>query len=258
MDPETIRQTFSHPYSVDSRYIAIIEPSPTGRDGFETRVASRHIFELLWKVYHLHRRTSGTSDMMDFCHLFQASPTTAARWTFEIQVHEFLRRQQTINLIPLVRDKPKAANFVYNRYIGENLVALQLTESEEYHYAKGDELCTNRYYKPDPADFPDIDSFFLIRRSRLASPILVVFHISWSVSEHHVSKASLCSIDSLPLPGNTRQYHVVVSPENLLQNAHFLFGGEGGKKPSKKFQVFNYPMPFNGGSRDGRVVPGAE
>ena len=73
-----------------------------------------------------------------------------------------------------------------------------------------------------------------------------------------MSKAGLCSIDSLPLPGNTRQYHAVVFPENVFQDAHFLFWGEGGKKPSKKFQIFNYPMPFDGDSRDGRAVPGED
>ena len=228
MDPETMRHMFSHPYSADPRYIAIIEPSLTGRDVFETRVASRHVFELLWNVYRLHQRTS---TIMDFCRLFQASPTTTARWAFEIQVHEFLRRQQTIHLVPLVQDKSK-------------LVALQLAGSEEYRYAKGDKLLANHYYKPDPADFPTVDSFLLIRRSRIASPILAIFHILWSAREHHVSRASLRSIDGLPLSKSTSQYHVVVSQEKTSPSTLFFEGGGGGKKSSKKFQVFNYPITF--------------
>ena len=169
MNPNTMRQMFSQPHSVDPRYIAIIESLTTRRDTFERRVASRHVFELLWKVYFRHQPTS---DMMDFCRLFQANSITTARWAFEIQVHRFLRRQQTIRLIPLVQDKPMDANLGYDRYAGENLVALRLTRSEEYHYAKGDGLYANQYYTPDPADFPAIDSFFLIHRSHLASPSL--------------------------------------------------------------------------------------
>ena len=255
MDPETIRHMFSRPYDTP-RYVGIIEPSQTRRDVFETRVASKHILELLWKAYSLHRWP--TSDVTHFCRLFQSSSDTTARWTFGIQAHEFLRRQQTVHLIPLVRDKPKVANFIYNRHTGEKLVALQLAKSEEYRFGKGDELCANRYYKPDPADFPAIDSFLLIPRSRLASPILVVFHIAWGAGEHRVSRTSLCSIDSLPLPKNTRQYHVVVSPEKWFPNTLIFWGEEGGTKPSKRSQVFNYPITFNRDSRDGHADPGAE
>lgn len=241
MDPEAIRHTFSHPYSVDPHYIAIIEPSPTRHDTFETRVASQHIFELLWKVYRTHQRTS---DVIDFCQLFQASPTTTARWASEIQVHEFLRRQQSIHLIPLVQDKPKVAKFIPNRYTGEKFVAIQFVGLEEYSYAKGDELHANPYYRPEPADFPTIDSFLLIPSYHFTPPILVVFHISWSAREWHASKTGLCRINGLPLPKNTCQYHVVVSPEKLSLSTLFFSRGEVRKKSSKEFQVFNYPITF--------------
>jgi len=139
---------------------------------------------------------------------------------------------------------------------------LQLAGSEEYHFARGDKVYTNRYYRPDPADFPAIDSFLLTRPSHLFSPIVVVFHIAWDAREHHVSKGGLCSIDKLPLPKNTRQYHVVVSPENLFPKikvlkAHFEGEGKGGEQPSNRFQIFNCPIPFSRNFGDDNVAPDA-
>ena len=223
----------------------IIEPLSIGRDVFEKRIASRYVLELLWKA-HLQFEVS---DMKYLYNLFQASTTVTAStgWIFELRAHQLLAREKPIRSYRITQDKPGTVKFIYGRYSGGRPKVLQSPGSGQVPFAKGEILRKTCYYRPSPTDFPDINSFILTHPRR-SSPILVVFHVIWSAGEYHVSEDALKSINTLPLPKNTRQYHVVVTPEGVqpvitVPKGHFEVGRGGGKKLSKKtFRVFNYPL----------------
>jgi hypothetical protein len=250
MNPDHLLRIFRGPRSGDvSHHVVIIQPSPTTRGFFETKIASRRVFELIWEIHLQHR----ISDMEYLYSFFQNSQTMApaAGWIFELRMHQLLRRQQTIRLFP-IRGRPGTTRFLYDGYTAskENPTDLQLAESDEYPLVEGDRLRMNRYYRLDSIDFPATDSVLLIHPPGEPSPILLMFQMTRNKREHNVDEEGLGKIDDLRLPRHTRRYYVVVTPEGIqpqikVPPACFEGRGRRGISPDELFPVFHCPVRRN-------------
>jgi hypothetical protein len=250
MDPGHLRHILHNPQSDNvSRYIVIIQPSPTTRDFFEKKFASRRVFELFWEIHVQHR----VSDMKYLYDLLAARTITApaAGWFFELRMHQLLGRRQTIRLSP-IRGRPGTASLLYDDYAAseEDAMDLQLTESDEHQLAEGDRFRMSQYYRLNPTDFPATDSVLLIHPPGEPSPILLMFQMTRNKRGHDVDEEGLCKVDDFRLPRHTRRYYVVVTPEGTqpqieVPPACFEGNSREGISPDELFSVFHYPVRIN-------------
>lgn len=228
-----------------SRYIITIEPSPTRRFSSNTRVASRRVFELLWKKRIKHR----VDDMVFFYGLFRANPITAAAagWVFELQMHRLLRKRRDIQLFPICGRRVDM-NLLYDDYTasekGTNPTSLQLTGSGKKPLVEGGRILMNQYYRP--TNLPTIDSLILVRPPN-TPPTLLMFHITQDESKFDVDIGSLDKVDGLKFPPNTRRYHVVVTPKGIQPKITVsveYFGKKGWRKipANELFPVYHYSV----------------
>ena len=150
--------------------------------------------------------------------LFQASPifAPAAGWTFELRMHEFLVRKQTIELLPVFGRKARV-DILYDNYTAskarENPGNLQLAESENLPFVKAERLQKNHYCCPESRYLLTIDSLLLIHPPD--EPPILMFKISRNRKDHHANPQGLHRMDNLKVPPDTRRYYVVVTPEGI-------------------------------------------
>ena len=240
IEPDDLRYVSYNPKSTHCR-IFTVWPSPTNRDMFEKRIVSRFTFELLWD----HLLKYRISDIQHFYYRFQKSPTMAAcaGWIFEHRVHQLLRRQPEIQLVPVVQDKLGSDDCIYKDYQWENPMDLWLPGSAERPFNEVGRFRENRYCH---FDSPGADSILLVYPPDGLPQILLIFVVTYSTETHDVSEDILRKIDSYRLPPDARRYYVVVTPRGnwpKIQVPKAYFGGEGRMKlPDEELRVFNYPV----------------
>jgi hypothetical protein len=228
-----------------SHYVFIIKPSPATRTCFKRMVASQRVFELIWDTHLRHR-------VYDVQYFYSQSRECAddAGWTFELQMHQSLRRQHTVQLFP-IHGRRATANYNYYNYTtfekGGKSMVLELPSSDEHPLVKGDHLRMNCYYRPDSSNFPGIDSLLLILYPGELSPILLVFRMTQDTDEHNMNEEGLRKIDELTLPLGTRRCLVLVTPENAYPQikvpaTYFPNRGRIGVSANIQFPVFHYPV----------------
>lgn len=250
LKPEDLRYALQSPDSDESSYlIMLIEPSPTSRFLAQKRVISRGVFDLLWDRHVKDR----VSNMQHFYDVFKSSPGSgsAAGWVFEIRIHQLLKQGISIRLFPISRRGSKSkVNEIYDDYTAskqrENQKVLQLTASEGHLLDEKVQLVAGHYYRPEPTNFPTIDSLSLIHPPGEPSPILLIFQISRGEEVHNVNEAGLCKIERMGLPQGTRRYYVLATPDDIYTQvkAPMVYPKEGQKtkKFSDVFEVFHWPV----------------
>ena len=237
-------------YNPDSthHHIFVISPLPTNRCTFQKTIASRHVFELLWE-WHLKDQIP---DMKYFYSRYRGDPTTApiaGSWIFESRVHQLLRKEQEIRVLPLTPAGPRRRGPITSldkRKTPKSPPHLRLPSSDEQSLAGG--LSTGSYYRPKSANFPTIDSLLLARYEHTRRDVLLLFRIAYTTEKINVSKDSLRGIDELVLPQiNTTKWYMVVTPEGVepkVKVPFAYFGMEGGGFPhGKGISLFHYPVP---------------
>lgn len=215
------------------------EPSPTSRFVHEKTIASRGVFELLWKRY-LQNRIAEMKCCYDD---FKSSSVTApaAGWIFEFRMHQLLRQGYPLKLFPLGLGKAESKKFdIYDDYKAShkrgNTKNLQLAASQEHRLAKWERLQVNHYYCPSAFLLPTIDSLLLVHPFGKLSSILLTFQMTRDEEEHRVSEDSLRGIEELELPSDTRRYHVVVTPRGMEPRLRVPKGC------FKRANVFHHPV----------------
>ena len=229
------------------RHIILVGPSQDSRGYFEEKFASRPVFDLRWDISLKHR-----TDKM--AHLYQIlqvglriTMTVGAGWIFESRVHQLLTRRKTIQLFPIL-GRRVGENLTYDDYAAsgrqKRSMSLQLAESEQHLLPEGGALEEGRYYRPESADFPGIDSLLLVHPPGEQLSILFMFRITWDQDEHGVNADSLRKIDDLELPSNARRCYVIVTPEDVLPKVAVSmeqFWSERRRLLTDAFPVFYYP-----------------
>lgn len=244
LKPRKLRNIFDNPDSTDAPCDLILtEPSSTRRSPVK-RIASRHIFELIWERS-LHQQVVG---MKYFYNLFRPNEVTAvsAGWIFEYRMHDLLRTKQAIRLSPIAQARPGPVNFIHKEYTEDKSVTTELASSAEYLLVEADDLLENHYYRPEASNFPAADSFILIRPSHDSDPILLIFQMTLNTKSHDVNEAGLRRIHNFKLPAGTRMYYVVITPEGVKPKITIpkeYFGMKGkGKLGDDRIRVFNYDV----------------
>ena len=123
-------------------------------------------------------------------------------------------------------------------------MSLQLVESEQHFLPEGGALEEGRYYRPESADFPGIDSLLLVRPPGELLSTLFMFRIAWDQDEHGVNADSLRKINDLELPSNARRCYVMVTPEDISPKVAVSkeqFWSERRRLLTDAFPVFHYP-----------------
>ena len=167
-----------------SHKIMVTESSSAGRDTFQ-RIASRRIFELVWKMQLKHR----VYEMGNFYDMFQASSTTAAGagwlFLFKSQMQLLLRMSQTVRLFPIAQDTPGPTNFIYNGYPGTHPINFELAALDECPSGQRDAFYANRFHRPTSTNYqrPAADPRLLIQPDDSKPPILLMFQMTacWSL-----------------------------------------------------------------------------
>jgi len=236
MDPDDLLYASYNPRSTHHR-IFTIWPWPANRYGYEKRIASRHILELLWDE----RLKFRFFDMGYMYTQYRASVASAADagWIFESRVHQLLRSQPTVQLFPLIMGKLGSDDFIYKGFSWENPMDIQLPGSDENTLVKGGDFHANRYYRLVSTDFPGIDSLLLVCPPDGSPPILLIFRIMHTAEAHYVSEDTLRGIDNLGLPRDARKYYVVVvvapgGVEPVVRVPAAYFGRRGRTKLHEK------------------------
>lgn len=243
LKPEKVQCALDDPnFDIAFHHILVIEPSPTSRGVPEKRIASRRVFELLWKEHLRHQ----VSDMKYFYDRFQASATTAASagWVFQHRMHQLLSRKRTIRLYPVFRGPSRSNQSIYKGYPGENPTDVQLARSDEYPLVEGGGFHVNRYYRPESTDLHSIDSLLLVHPPDVP-PVLLMFRIIGSEKEHDVNEDDLRRIGELDLAEGTRMCYVIVTPEGVEPEIKVPRMVDEGQLSDNMFQVFNYPVPLS-------------
>ena len=243
IEPDDLRYIPYNPKSTHCR-VFTVWPSPTSRYMYENRIVSRLIFELLWDRLLQYR----ISDMRYLYYEFRASATMAASavWIFEHRIHQLLRSQATIRLVPIIRHKPGPNDYIYKGYQWENPIDLWLPGSAERPLVEGGRFRRNRYCR---LDSPGANSFLLVYPPDGSPPILLIFVVTCSTEIHYVSEDILRKIDSCSLPPDVRRYYVVVTPKGARPKIKFpeAYSGKKGstRQSDKGLRVFNYPVGDN-------------
>jgi len=240
MNPEALRHALQSPEpDRSSDLIAVIEPSPSSRLSCEKRVASQHVFRMLWDR-HIKHRVSDARFYYDFFRGSQNTDSTAGS-IFQLRVHELLRRGGFLRLFP-IRGHRTTVDFVYNDYTASEEERdqrdLQLPGSGEYHFVEGDQFCVGQCF----IDHPDADA-------GNSPPILLTFHITRN-KEYNLNGEDLRRINGLNLPPHTSicKYFVVITPDDIqpeIKVPKALFEGEEqteGEAPEDLFSMFHYPV----------------
>ena len=143
--------------------------------------------------------------------LFQVSliSVPAAGWTFELRMHEFLVRKQTIQLFPVFGRKARV-DILYDNYT----VSKAQENPANFPFVKAQRFQKNHYYCPESRNLLTIDSLLLIHPLD-ESLILLMFKITRNGKDHHVNPKGLHRTDNLRVPPDTHRYYVVVAPEGI-------------------------------------------
>jgi hypothetical protein len=237
MDSNNLLHAFQSPRSNStSHYVLITEPT-SDRGAFRKRVASRRVFELLWKKRLAHL----TFDMGYFYHWFRASPITAASagLVFEFRMRQLLMEQRTIQVFPIIQSTPEPANYVYEHYPGKNPVDLQMARTEKHR-----SVANHRYYLRSTA----IDPLFLIYPPDDLPPILLVFEATQNAEDRDAGEDGFRRVDGSTLDPNLHRYYVVVALENTrprvtVPKEYHEVTGINRPLPEEVLRVFNYPVP---------------
>jgi len=247
LNPGDLPAIFKDPGSCSvSDFILTMYPSPEGHSKYIVAPASRRVLLLLWDKHFRSR----LDEMEYFYDLFQGSVVTyaAAGWIFEFRMHDLLLEKRILRLFPIHCANIGKVNFIYSDYTAteerKDQVELELPELDES--CLGDTIPqANCYYYPDSLNFPGIDSLLLIHPPSKATPVLLVFKITRSMSRHYVKAGSLRNIDRLDLPKNVHKYYVAVTPEGIQPNITIPFpqGAEQKEAIDAVFPVFHCPVP---------------
>lgn len=228
------------------RYFITVEPSQARRGRFEEKFVSRPVFDILWDVSLKDR----TDKMAHLYVTFQVSPSMAiaAGWIFESWIHQFLTRQKTIRLFPVL-GRRMGRNLTYDDYTAsrrqENSMSLQLAGSGQHLLPEGGALEEGRYYRPESASFPEIDALLLVHPPYYPLPILFMFRIIRNQGEHGVSTDSLRKVDGLEFPSNALRCYVVVTQGDIRPEITVPMEYFEDKKQwllHDTFPVFHYPV----------------
>ena len=225
----------------------IIGPSQDNRGTFEKKFASRLVFDLFWDIYLKYR----TNQMEDLYNPFRDSPSTAmsARWIFGSRMHQLLTRQKTIQVFPIL-GRCAGEDLIYDDYTAskeqKDSMSLHLTDSEQYLLPEDDsvELQEGRYYRPNPTNFPKIDSLLLFHSPDEQSPVPFMFQIT-QTEEHDVNPKGLDRVNNLKFPSDACRYYVVVTPKDIRPKITVpteYFRDKGQQFLPDTFPVFHYPV----------------
>jgi hypothetical protein len=198
--------------SETSHFLIQIEPSPTSRYVPQTRVVTTHVFEMFWQRQPLYEMAR----LYDMC---RCTPTTSvAAMLFEIRVHQLLRENRCISLVPIHGHRSaQDMNVVYDDYRPKTRFTqhVALPGSEIVTLTDGIVLIPGCYYRPRRrTDFPAIDSLLLINPEK-GSDILLMFHITVNADQDEMNKVGLEKVDHLIVPPNTEKLLVNVIPKNV-------------------------------------------
>ena len=222
-----------------SPLFVVTEPSPDRRDIFTKRIASKHVFDLLWEV----RVKDRINEMAIIYEVFSGPPfTTAAELVFEYRMHEVFASGRDLQLFPVLGELARES-LIYEDYNATRFKvdweAFRLAPSEEHEFdvemMKETVLEENRYYRPKTETLPGIDSFFLYHPPK---PILFMFQMIQAREEHDVNPDGLTLMGSLKFPrglANVRKIYIVVTPEGIHPKITV-------PKKCLEFEVFHHPV----------------
>jgi len=225
---------------LESSSIITIDPSPTSRERFVARVASKFASELIWNR-HLKRQVSESTRFYD---LLQANTITsaAARLVFESQIHRLLSQPHTATLFR-VPGRSGKVNFIYDTKKAQDPHDIHLNSIAEYWLEDKDDIHASGYHRPRSKNFPGFDSISVIH-SPGCRPLPFAFQIMLNKEEHDVKLAGLQRIDDLSR--GISWLYVVVAPEGVTPKIKVpkeYFPGEGsGIDPTDAFPVFYFPV----------------
>jgi len=224
-------RTFTSPYALEGCYKLLLD------DGAN---ALRRLYEIL-----------------------RGDPTTstATGMVFEHWAHQFLRKQKTMDLYPILgrlynRGKKADAAIIYDDYhatkSGDDRKRINIQDLEEYVVIDETETAVeyNTYYHPKRTNFPTVDSWIVVRPHLSKFPIFMMFQITINTSSHDVNQAGLDIMDGLDVPKDALKWLVVVTPKELSPQIGPVETDYLKKKlpararvnPDVHFPVFHYPI----------------
>jgi len=190
--------------------------------------------------------------------------STAAWMVFERCVHQFLQKEKTITLFPilgrvLTSGPNSGKHIIYDNYKAmrkaKNQTRVNLPKLEEFVIINKSkmEVKFNTYYHPKQRNFPSINSWVLIQPTFLKDPIFIMFQITINKSNHNVKQEGLDFMDQLNIPTNTVRWLVVLTPKGLtpqigpvkveyLKSKHRKRKLGAGDVFPADFLVYHYPI----------------
>ena len=236
-----------------SHFLVLLEPSPIDRSLCQAKIITHTVFEMVWHR-HLAKKVVRAREFYDLF-VEHSYMSAAAGWLFEFQMHQLLRKGRTIAISP-IRYTHDYGSYLYGDYRamtnGESigLERLELPPSDEYPLHEGATLEVGRYYRPESATFPTIDSLCLVEPPGRYTPVLLIFRIARDKTSYDVMEKGLHKVQQLKLPNpQTRKYYVAVTLDDLqpkitISGRSLGLMCEG--RPEDVFPVYHYPVDLDG------------
>jgi len=264
LSPTSLQRLLRSPNKVTkcSNHIITTVPSPENRFKSSWTFASPYALKKCCELL-LEDEANAVRGLYDMLHNDRTT-STAAGMVFEHCVHQFLRKEKTIALFPilgrLLKSGPNSGkNVIYDNYKAtikaKKQTWVNLPKLEEFVVIDESktEVKLNTYYHPKRRNFPSIDSWVLIWPAFSKVPIFIMFQITINKSNHDVKQEGLDFMDRLNIPANAVRWLVVLTPKGLTPQigpveAEYLKSknrkrklGAGDVFP-EDFLVYHYPI----------------
>ena len=208
----------------DSHCVIATGPLLGDRSKAERTFASPYVLEACCKLF----LDDGVDALRRHFTILHGDPTTstAAGMIFELRAHQFLRREKTITLFPILGRIVTNGKYsiVYDNYEAtknaKDQKQVRMPNLEEYIIVDETDMHVeyDTYYHPKRRNFPSIDSWVLVRPGPGQPPIFIMFQITTNARTRDVKQEGLDIMYRLDIPGNALRWLVVLTPKEVCPN----------------------------------------
>ena len=212
----------ANPTTDNSHYVITTGPLEGNRSRPYRTFTSPYAFEQCCKLI----LEDDTNALRRHWNLLRGDPTTstAAGMVFEHRVHQFLQKEKTVTLFPilghaLAQRKNTRKGTIYDNYdateSGKHATQIKLPNLKEHVVIDEAKSCVeyNTYYHPKRKNFPSVDSWVLIKQGFLKPPVFIMFQITINATVHDVKQEGLDLMDKLDIPEGALRWLVVLTPK---------------------------------------------